>query len=76
MTDWLQAHEKQVEATLGELDGLRKERGKLAKRVAQLEEELGEAKAAVDGAGSWERDRRTLRQRVQRLADGLEKALG
>lgn len=76
MTDWLQAHEEQVEAALKQLEGLRRERGKLAKRVAQLEEELGEAQAAVAGAGSWVKDRRTLRQRVQRLADGLEKALG
>ncbi|MEZ5333646.1 MAG: hypothetical protein R2991_16795 [Thermoanaerobaculia bacterium] len=76
MTDWLQVHEKQVEAALAQIQGLRKERAKLEKRVGELEKALSAARGDAEGAGRWEKDRRTLKQRVRRLADGLEKALG
>lgn len=76
MTDWVQAHEKRVEAALAEIHGLRKERARLEKRIGDLEKELAAARGDAEGAGLWEKERRTLKQRVRRLADGLEKALG
>jgi len=76
MADWLEAHEGAAEAALKELEGLRKENAKLAKRVGELEKQVEGAASAKAAGERWEKERRTVRQRVQRLADGLEKALG
>jgi len=76
MADWLEAHEGAAEAALKELEGLRKEKAKLAKRVRDLEKQVEETASAKAAGELWEKERHTLRQRVQRLAGGLEKALG
>jgi chromosome segregation ATPase len=76
MSDWLESHADLVAAVLAEIETLRAERAELRKRIRDLDAELGEATAVRTATERWEKERRTLRQRVRRLADSLEKALG
>jgi chromosome segregation ATPase len=72
--EWLNDLEEKVRAASSRLRDLRDENGKLRRKIAQLEERL----AAGDrkDAEAWMREREEIRQRVERLVEGLSQTLG
>lgn len=73
---WLEELEAAVRRAADSLTRLRTEKRELAERVECLEEEL----AAVGGddppeAEAWEEEREEVRERVERLVEGLERLL-
>jgi len=43
--------------------------------IKQLEQKLADARAADSEAGEWEKERQAVRERVEKLAESLEKLL-
>lgn len=72
---WLSDLEQKVQATADELKRLRKESRAQKTKIKQLQTQLSDAKSAGQSAGTWEKERDTVRQRVEKLADDLEKLL-
>ena len=73
--NWLKNLEKQVQAVTQEIEALRKENRTCKTKVMQLEQKLADARSADKSAGNWEKERETVRDRVEKLATSLEKLL-
>lgn len=73
--NWLKNLEKQVQAATDEIEALRKENRTCKTKVKQLEQKLAESRLADQSAGDWEKERQTVRDRVEQLATSLEKLL-
>ncbi len=71
---WLKELEQRVQETAGRLGELAAENKKLEGRVAELEAELEAAPDAKEREG-WSEERTEIRQRVEQLAEHLEKLL-
>ena len=71
----LEALEARVAETAELVTALRERNGELERRVRELEGELAERPAEPDGDASRERERATLRRRVESLAKRLEQLL-
>ena len=71
---WLQELEERVQETAARLKDLRAENETLQARVAELEEELAAVPAAGQGE-AWAEEKAEIRERVEKLADHLEKLL-
>lgn len=69
--NWLEDLENKVRAAIAELERLRDDNARLAGRIEELEEKLRAARAAED----WSEERDEVRQRVEKLAKGLETLL-
>lgn len=74
-TKWLTQLEQQVEAAVEELKSLRKDNRAHKTKIKQLQQRLAEARGAAGSAGDWEGERQRIRERVERLAAGLEELL-
>ena len=74
-TKWLESFEKKVEAAAAEIRKLRKENAAQQARIEQLQAELDAGAESDDQAAAWEDERNEIRQRVERLSQGLEKLL-
>ncbi len=73
--NWLNNLDKQVQAAAEEIEALRKENRTCKTMIKQLEQKLADARAADSEAGEWEKERRAVRERVEKLAESLEKLL-
>ncbi len=71
---WLKELEQRVQETAGRLGELAAENKTLKERVAELE---GQLEAAPDAKerDAWTEERTEIRQRVEQLAEHLEKLL-
>jgi cell division protein FtsB len=74
-TKWLSDLEQKVQAVAEELESLRKENRSQKTHIKRLQEQLSQAAKAGPSAGDWKQERAQIRQRVERLASGLEKLL-
>lgn len=72
---WLSDLEQKVQAAADELKSLRKENRAQKTKIKQLQSQLSEAKAASTSSNAWDKEREAIRERVEKLADGLEKLL-
>ena len=72
---WLSDLEQKVQAATDELKSLRKENRAQKTKIKQLQTQLSETKSAGKSASTWEKEREAIRQRVEKLADGLEELL-
>jgi predicted nucleic acid-binding Zn-ribbon protein len=72
--DWLSGLEDRIHQATEELRRLRQENTRLNARVEELEAELDGADGD-SGANAWRLERDEIRQRVERLAEGLEELL-
>lgn len=67
-----------IEALRGEKDDLARRAEELEGRIAELEaaggsgKGKGKAKAKADEAAAWQRERKEIRRRVQKLTERLE----
>ncbi len=73
--NWLKNLETQVQAATEEIEALRKENNICKTKVKQLEQKLTEARRADQSAGDWEKEKQVVRERIEKLATGLEKLL-
>ena len=73
--NWLKNLETQVQAATEEIEALRKENNICKTKVKQLEQKLTEARRADQSAGDWEKEKQVVRERIEKLAAGLEKLL-
>jgi chromosome segregation ATPase len=74
--DFLATLEARVEQAAAELAAQRERNAELSARVAELERELADPRAAEAPEGrAWEAERAELRRRVERLASRLEELL-
>ena len=73
--NWLKNLETQVQAATEEIEALRKENNICKTKVKQLEQKLTEARRTDQSAGDWEKEKQAVRDRVEKLATGLEKLL-
>jgi len=71
---WLKELEERVQETAARLRELRAENQTLKARVAELEKEL-EAVPDPGQGEAWAEERAEIRERVEKLADHLEKLL-
>ena len=74
-TDWLADLEAKVQSAVDELKAVRKENASQKKKIADLEKKLAKAEEADQSSGDWEKERSEIKERVEKLATGLEKLL-
>ncbi len=70
--EWLQELEQRVAAAIQEIERLRRENKSLKAQAERLTQQVGEAKGG-GGSGAWEKERSAIRQRVEKLVQGLER---
>lgn len=71
---WLKELEERVQETAARLKELRTENAALKERVSELERELASVPDAGQGE-AWAEEKAEIRDRVEKLADHLEKLL-
>ena len=72
---WLAELEGKVADAAAQLETLRKANGALERKAKKLEQRLKSAQGDGAAARDWEKERKLIRNRVQRLADNLEALL-
>lgn len=72
---WLADLEQKVESASAELKSLRKENNLQKRKIKQLQQQLSEARSSGKSGDGWEKERQQIRQRVEKLAAGLERLL-
>jgi predicted RNase H-like nuclease (RuvC/YqgF family) len=73
--NWLSDLEQKVRAASEELKAHRKENRALKSKVKQLQQKLSDARGKGQVKGDWGKEREAIRQRVEKLANHLEKLL-
>ncbi len=73
--DFLAALEAKIHEAAARLASMRAENRELARRVAELEDQLDSFDASDRGVEAWQEEKAEIRRRVEALAEHLESML-